>query len=223
MLNMKISKSGLNSVLLGTCLMMASAFSFAEGQPKVSLKTNMGEIVIELYPEAAPKTVDNFLKYVKSGHYKGTIFHRVIDNFMIQGGGYDKDMKEKPTNKSVPLEAREALEHGLKNDLGVVAMARTQDPNSAGAQFYINVKDNDFLNHQVLPEGDPVEFPYRGNIVTERRARALAMTAGYTPFGKVIKGMEVVEKIKVVETGEAKMMQNVPTKPVIIQSATLLK
>jgi peptidyl-prolyl cis-trans isomerase A (cyclophilin A) len=223
MLNMKISKSGLNSVLLGTCLMMASAFSFAEGQPKVSLKTNMGEIVIELYPEAAPKTVDNFLKYVKSGHYKGTIFHRVIDNFMIQGGGYDKDMKEKPTNKPVPLEAREALEHGLKNDLGVVAMARTQDPNSASAQFFINVKDNDFLNHQVLPEGDPVEFQYRGNTVTERRARALAMTAGYTPFGKVIKGMEVVEKIKVVETGEAKMMQNVPNKPVIIQSATLLK
>lgn len=220
---MKISKLRLSSLLLAASLMMTSAFSFAEGQPQVSLKTTMGEIVIELYPEAAPKTVANFLNYVKKGHYKGTIFHRVIDNFMIQGGGFDKDLKEKPTGKPVPLEAREALDHGLKNDLGVVAMARTQDPNSASAQFYINVKDNDFLNHQILPEGDPVSFEYRGSIVTETRAHALQMTAGYTPFGKVIKGMDVVEKIKSVETGNAKMMQNVPTKPVIIQSATLLK
>ena len=220
---MKISNTKIASFLLSACVLLASPFSFAEGQPKVSLKTTMGEIVIELYPEAAPKTVENFLKYVKSGHYKGTIFHRVIDNFMIQGGGFDKDMKEKPTNKPIALEAREALEHGLKNDLGVVAMARTQDPNSASAQFYINVKDNDFLNHQVLPEGDPVEYQYRGQPVVEPRSRALLKTAGYTPFGKVIKGMDVVENIKVVETGDAKMMQNVPTKPVIIQSATLLK
>ncbi len=220
---MKIVNLRLGSILLAACLMVTSSFSFAEGQPKVSLKTTMGEIVIELYPEAAPKTVENFLKYVKNGHYKGTVFHRVIENFMIQGGGYDKDLKEKPTNKPVPLEAREALDHGLKNELGVVAMARTQDPNSASAQFFINVKDNEFLNHQVLPDGDPVEFQYRGNTVTETRARALLMTAGYTPFGKVIKGMDVVEKIKAVATGDSKMMQNVPVKPVIIQSASLLK
>ena len=220
---MKISTFKLSALFISTCLMVSSPASFAEGQPKVSLKTTAGEIVIELYPEAAPKTVENFLKYVKSGHYKGTIFHRVINNFMIQGGGYDKDMKEKPTNKPVPLEARTALEHGLKNDVGTIAMARTQDPNSATAQFFINVKDNDGLNHQILPEGDPVEFQYRNNTVTEPRARALLMTAGYTPFGKVIKGMDVVEKIKVVETGSFKMMQDVPNKPITIQSATLLK
>ncbi|WP_422941459.1 peptidylprolyl isomerase [Undibacterium sp. TJN19] len=220
---MKISKMKLSSFFLSCSVMLTAHAGYAENLPKVSLKTNMGEIVIELHPEAAPKTVDNFLKYVKSGHYKGTIFHRVIDNFMIQGGGYDKDLKEKSVGKPIASEARHALENGLKNDLGTIAMARTEDPNSATAQFYINVKDNDFLNHQILADGDPVEFTYRGNSMTEPRAKALKMTAGYTPFGKVIKGMDVVEKIKVLETGESKMMQNVPNKPVIIQSATLLK
>lgn len=185
-----------STIALALSCTMASA---EEALPKVSLKTNLGEIVLELYPEAAPKTVANFLAYVKSGQYNGTIFHRVIDNFMIQGGGFDKKMNQKATKKPIELEAAYASEHGLKNDIGTIAMARTSDPNSAMAQFFINVKDNPFLNYQ--PEGNP----------------------GYTPFGKVIQGMDVVEKIKVVETTTIGPFQNVPTKEVVIESAKIIK
>ncbi|MEB0138726.1 MULTISPECIES: peptidylprolyl isomerase [unclassified Undibacterium] len=191
--------------------------------PKVSIKTNLGEIVIELYPDAAPKTVANFLAYVKSGQYKGTLFHRVIDNFMVQGGGYDKNFKEKAVRPAIVSESRSALDHGLKNTKGTLAMARTEDPNSATAQFFINVKDNDFLDHQIIPAGDPVSFTYRGNIVTAPRRQALAATAGYTPFGKVIQGMDVVEKIQTSATGESHMMPNVPNKNIVIESATVIK
>jgi cyclophilin family peptidyl-prolyl cis-trans isomerase len=142
---------------------------------------------------------------------------------MIQGGGYDKNMKEKQTRKPIPLEARRALDKGLKNELGTIAMARTEDPNSATAQFFINVKNNEFLNHQILPDGDPVEFNYRGNMVKAPRNKALLATAGYTPFGKVIKGMDIVDKIKAVETGDAHMMQNVPKQNIIIESASIVK
>ncbi len=213
----------LAAVLAGSALVLGSLPAAAAENPKVELKTNMGDIVLELYPDAAPKTVENFLQYVKAGHYKGTIFHRVINGFMVQGGGYDKGMKEKPTRKPIALEARRALDKGLKNDIGTVAMARTNDPNSATAQFFINVTDNDFLNHQILPEGDPVEYTRRGAVKTAPRAEALLATAGYTPFGKVILGMDVVEKIKAVEIKDVGEMQNVPVKPVIIESAKIIK
>jgi cyclophilin family peptidyl-prolyl cis-trans isomerase len=162
---------------------------------QVLLKTNMGDILLELYPEKAPKTVANFLQYVKSGHYKGTIFHRVIDNFMIQGGGFDQNMKEEPTKAPIENEAN----NGLKNEAYSVAMARTQDPHSATAQFFINVKDNAFL-----------DYPSRDGW-------------GYAVFGKVTKGTDVVDKIKKVETGNNGMHQNVPLKPVVIESASVIK
>jgi cyclophilin family peptidyl-prolyl cis-trans isomerase len=163
--------------------------------PHVSLKTNMGEIVLELYPDKAPKSVDNFLQYVKSGQYNGTIFHRVISDFMIQGGGFDKDMKQKPTRAPIENEAS----NGLKNDTYTVAMARTGAPHSATAQFFINVKNN-----------APLNYPGQDGW-------------GYCVFGKVIKGMDVVDKIKAVPTGSAGMYQDVPSKPVVIESASIAK
>jgi peptidyl-prolyl cis-trans isomerase A (cyclophilin A)/peptidyl-prolyl cis-trans isomerase B (cyclophilin B) len=163
--------------------------------PKVTLKTNMGDIVLELYPDKAPKTVNNFIKYVKEGHYKGTIFHRVIDGFMIQGGGYDKEMREKPVHAPIENEAK----NGLKNETYTVAMARTGNPHSATAQFFVNVNDNAAL-----------DYPSR-------------VGWGYCVFGKVIGGMEVVDKIKLVKTGDKGTFQNVPLEPVIIESATMAK
>jgi peptidyl-prolyl cis-trans isomerase A (cyclophilin A) len=167
----------------------------AADPPKVSLKTTMGEIVLELDQEKAPKTVANFLAYVKSGHYKGTIFHRVIDNFMIQGGGFDTKMVQKKTNAPVRNEA----DNGLKNVPYSIAMARTADPHSATAQFFINVNEN-----------TPLDFPGRDGF-------------GYTVFGKVIAGQDVVDKIKGVVVDDVKSFQNVPVVPVVIQSATIVK
>ncbi|MFZ3074776.1 peptidylprolyl isomerase [Psychrobacter glacincola] len=164
--------------------------------PVVELDTNMGAIVIELNEEKAPKTVENFLNYVKSGHYDGTIFHRIIDGFMIQGGGMDADMNEKATNKPVENEA----DNGLKNDAGTIAMARTQDPHSATSQFFVNVKDNDFLNHS----GKNMQG------------------WGYTVFGKVTSGMDVIEKMRGVPTGRFGMHADVPKEPVVINSATII-
>lgn len=208
--------------LILSLTLLTSLTSWAQNQPRVVLKTNLGDIVLEMQTDAAPKTVDNFLKYVKSGFYNGTIFHRVINNFMIQAGGYDKNLKDKVPRKAIPSEARIALEHGLKNDLGTVAMARTDDPNSASSQFFINVRDNDFLNHQILPDGDVVEYRFRGELKSAPRAQALHQTAGYTPFARVVEGMDVVEKIKQVETGEMGMMKDVPLKPIIIESAKII-
>lgn len=164
--------------------------------PVVELDTNMGAIVIELNEEKAPKTVENFLNYVKSGHYDGTIFHRIIDGFMIQGGGMDAEMNEKPTNAPVENEA----DNGLKNDKGTIAMARTQDPHSATSQFFVNVKDNDFLNHS----GKNMQG------------------WGYTVFGKVTSGMDVIEKMRGVPTGRFGMHADVPKEPVVIKSATII-
>ncbi|GAF59389.1 MULTISPECIES: peptidylprolyl isomerase [Psychrobacter] len=164
--------------------------------PVVELDTNMGAIVIELNEEKAPKTVENFLNYVKSGHYDGTIFHRIIDGFMIQGGGMDAEMNEKATNAPVENEA----DNGLKNDAGTIAMARTQDPHSATSQFFVNVKDNDFLNHS----GKNMQG------------------WGYTVFGKVTSGMDVIEKMRGVPTGRFGMHADVPKEPVVINSATII-
>lgn len=191
--------------------------------PKVNIKTSMGNIVIELYPEKAPKTVANFLAYVKSSHYSKSIFHRVIDNFMIQGGGYDVKLNEKTTKKPVKNEAQFAFEHGLRNEVGTIVMARTNDPHSARAQFFINAIDNAYLDYQTIPEGNPVEFVLRGEFVKMSRSQALMETAGYTPFGKVIEGMDIVNKIKVVPTETQGMFQNVPIKPVVIESIKIIK
>lgn len=160
----------------------------------VRLATTEGDIVIELDREKAPKSVENFLQYVKSGHYDGTIFHRVIDNFMIQGGGMKPDMSEKPTRAPIPLESR----NGLSNVKGSVAMARTMVPDSATAQFYINVRDNAFLDAANSRDGH-----------------------GYAVFGKVVSGVDVVDKIKAVPTASKGPHQNVPVSPVLIRKASL--
>lgn len=163
----------------------------------VKLETSMGEIVIELDDAKAPQTVANFLAYVTDGHYDGTIFHRVIDGFMVQGGGMTAEMKEKSTRKAIPNEA----DNGLKNDPYTVAMARTPDPHSATAQFFINVKKNDFLNHTAKnPQG-----------------------WGYAVFGRVVKGQGVVNKIKAVATGRKAGHDDVPLEPVVITRATVVE
>lgn len=163
---------------------------------KVRLSTSAGDIVLELDREKAPKTVENFIGYVKSGHYAGTVFHRVIPNFMIQGGGMDKNMTEKKTGAPIPLESR----NGLKNERGTVAMARTSDPNSATAQFFINVQDNAFLDQPNSRDGN-----------------------GYAVFGKVVEGMEVVDRIREVPTTTKPPHQNVPVDPIVIKKASLEK
>ena len=173
----------------------AASSAAVAADPQVDLKTNHGTIRLELYPAKAPKTVENFLQYVKEGHYDGTVFHRVIDGFMIQGGGFDKSMNQKQTRKSIENEAK----NGLANDLGTVAMARTSAPHSASAQFFINLKNNDFLNSAQSQDG-----------------------WGYAVFGKVVSGMDVVMKIAKVQTGNRGMHQNVPREAVVVESATLV-
>ncbi len=165
--------------------------------PRVKLHTNMGDIVIVLEAEKAPKTVANFLSYVNEGFYDGTIFHRVISNFMIQGGGFEPGMKQKQTNAPVDNEAN----NGLKNDMYTVAMARTSDPHSATAQFFINVANNEFLNYTApTPNG-----------------------WGYTVFGKVVEGTDVVDKIRAVKTGNKGFHQDVPVEDVVIEKATVVE
>jgi len=162
----------------------------------VKLHTNFGVIALELDAAKAPETVKSFLAYVESGHYGNTIFHRVIDGFMVQGGGFEPGMKQKPTRAPVKNEAT----NGLKNDRYTVAMARTNDPHSASAQFFINLKDNDFLNHTApTPQG-----------------------WGYCVFGKVVEGQDVVDRIKAVKTGRSGMHQDVPQQDVIIERAEVV-
>ena len=175
-------------VTLGAAVMAAEA-------PQVSIKTSMGDIVVELDQEKAPKSVANFLSYVKKGHYKGTIFHRVIDGFMIQGGGMNAKLVQKSTDKPVVNEAQ----NGLKNVPYSLAMARSGDPHSATSQFFINVAENTSL-----------DYPGRDGF-------------GYTVFGKVVEGQEVVDKIKGVLVDDVRGQQNVPVIPIVIKSATLVK
>lgn len=163
----------------------------------VKLQTSLGDIEVELYPEKAPKSVENFLSYVNKGFYNGTVFHRVINGFMIQGGGLNDKMQLKATGAPIQNEA----DNGLTNDEYTLAMARTMDPHSATAQFFINVADNDFLNHKGK---DPQGW-------------------GYAVFGKVIKGQDVVEKIKAVETTTKGMHQDVPVTPVVIEKAEVVQ
>lgn len=165
--------------------------------PKVELKTTLGTVVIELYPENAPKTVENFVQYVKDGFYDGTIFHRVIPGFMAQGGGFTPNFQQKPTRSAIRNEAG----NGLRNATGTVAMARTADPHSATAQFFINVAENDFLDFK-----SPDDKGY-----------------GYTVFGRVTTGMDVVQKMLQVPTASVGPHQNVPRQPIVIERARLLE
>ena len=183
-------------------LLPATAFTQEDNSQKegtgmvtVNMETSAGTIKLELDGDKAPASVENFVAYAKSGHYDGTIFHRVIPGFMIQGGGFDADMKQKTTSAPIKNEA----DNGLKNDDGTIAMARTNDPNSATSQFFINVKDNDFLNHKSpTPQG-----------------------WGYTVFGKVVDGMDVVRKIEQVKTGMSSGHRDVPVDNVLITTVTV--
>lgn len=194
---------------LAAGLALAAAPSFAQtapaadAAPRVKLATSMGDIVVEVYPDKAPRTVENFLQYVRDKHYDGTIFHRVIDGFMVQGGGFDTKYTQKPTRAPIPHEGAAALaKGGPRNTVGTIAMARTMDPNSASAQFFINVKDNAFLDHTA-----PTMQGY-----------------GYVTFGKVVAGQDVVNKIKSVPTGAGgPFPSDVPRTPVVITSATIVK
>jgi len=196
---MQLFKSRFQSLIFSSLLAVCSMANHASAETvqRVKLATSAGDIVLELYPEKAPKTVENFVQYVKDKHYDGTIFHRVIKNFMIQGGGFDSHFAERPTRKAVVHEGQQAFNGGLRNVAGTVAMARTNDPQSATAQFFINVKDNAFL--------DPS-----------------TQSAGYTVFGKVISGMEAVDSIKSVPTGRRGPYSDVPNQPILINSATLV-
>jgi len=189
--------------LIAVLLSLATLGLGAAPKPKVKLTTSLGVIIMELEPDAAPRTVENFLKYVKKGHYKGTIFHRVIPGFMIQGGGYVDYLGKKRTEPSIQNEADRAMAAGLKNKRGTLAMARTPDPHSAAAEFFINVVDNPDLDF---------------------RAKTNDKTWGYCVFGKVIQGMDVVDRIKAVKTSNKRSdFLNLPVKPVLITDASQIQ
>ena len=195
-------RKGAIAALLAATVALAAlplGAAFAQAAPKVKFATSEGDFVVEVYPAVAPKTVENFLQYVKDKQYDGTIFHRVIGSFMVQGGGFDTAYAQRPTRAPVAHEGLTALaKGGPKNTEGTLAMARTSDPNSASAQFFINVKDNEFLN------------PTTSN-------------PGYTVFGKVVQGMDVVNKIKLVPTGAGgPFPSDVPKTQVVIKSAALI-
>lgn len=184
------------ALLAASALLAMSPTWAASTNPQVEIQTNMGNIVVELNAKAAPKTVANFMNYVKSGFYKNTIFHRVIPGFMIQGGGFVSGLEEKDTNAPIALESK----NGLTNQRGTIAMARTMDPNSATSQFFINVANNNFLNADQAQDGH-----------------------GYAVFGKVISGMETVDKIAGVKTHSVRYYDDVPIRDVVIKNISILK
>ena len=186
-------------IMCSLMLVFTAGISYAQGKanPKVLISTSEGDITVELYPDKAPVTVENFLKYVNAKYYDNLIFHRVIDGFMIQGGGFNQSMQQKAASNPIKIES----DNGLKNEKGTIAMARTQDPNSATSQFFINLVDNGFLDYKA-----PTVKGY-----------------GYAVFGKVINGMDVVEKIGKVKTTTVGYYENVPAKPVIIKSIKVIK
>jgi cyclophilin family peptidyl-prolyl cis-trans isomerase len=190
----RVSVMRVLSWMLGCCLL--AAVGMANAATQVLFETNQGNFAVEVYADKAPKTVENFLQYVKDGFYTNTIFHRVIGRFMIQGGGFDRELTEKPTRAPVVNEAG----NGLVNQTGTIAMARTQDPNSATAQFFVNVADNQFLDYS-SPEPDRI---------------------GYCVFGKVVSGMDVVFKISNLPTGNQRGFSDVPIRTVIIKRATIV-
>jgi cyclophilin family peptidyl-prolyl cis-trans isomerase len=187
-------KHVLISIIIVLVLAMAA---IAGDNPKIEMDTTKGKIILELYAEKAPKTVKNFLAYVDTGFYDGTLFHRVIPNFMIQGGGFSADMKRKDARAPIDNEA----DNGLLNERGTIAMARTSNPHSATAQFFINTKNNDFLNHKGKS----------------------SQGWGYAVFGRVVEGMDVVDAISGVKTGTRGSFRNVPTDPIVITGAKRLK
>lgn len=194
-MSMQWNTWGRRTAVAGLLAAMVAGPVLAQTAPQVKFQTSMGDFVVEVYPDKAPKTVENFLQYVKTKQYDGTIFHRVIPNFMVQGGGYDVKYEEKIARPPIPLEAL----NGLKHETGTIAMARTNDPNSARAQFFVNVKENAFLN-------------------------AKGPTDGYAVFGRVVSGMETIQKIKDVPTGSGGPFPgDVPKTPILINSATLVK
>lgn len=186
-------------IRLTLLILVFAAGGVRAADPIVEVRTNMGRFAIELYPDKAPRTVENFLQYAKRSFYDGTIFHRVIDGFMIQGGGFDSAMRQKATSGPIANEAEVALKKGLRNEIGTIAMARTPDPDSATAQFFINVKDNGFLNFR---DRSPQGY-------------------GYAVFGRVVDGMDVVLRISRVPTTTRGAFQNVPASVVTIESVKL--
>ena len=188
---------GIAALIVVFAITAAGVNMAAAGNPKVELDTSKGKIILELYPEKAPETVKNFLHYVNTKHYDGTIFHRVIPNFMIQGGGFAADMKKKAGGPPIENEA----DNGLKNDRGTIAMARTADPHSASAQFFINSVNNDFLNHK----------------------SKTSQGWGYAVFGKVIAGLDVVDAISAVKTVTRGRYRDVPAEAVEIRTAKVLE
>ena len=196
-LGKQFAKLSLAALVAGSLSLSVVYAQSAKSLPQVQFTTSMGQFTVELEPEKAPKTVTNFLAYVNSGFYTGTIFHRVINGFMIQGGGFTKELVQKPTRAPIPIES----DNGLKNTKYSIAMARTNDPNSATAQFFVNVKDNAML-----------DYPSRDGY-------------GYTVFGRVVAGMETIDNIKFVDTNvhAPTRMSDVPVKAIVIESAKVIK